>query len=119
MSRTTILFSVLGIAAAVLGLAVAWRWLPASKGTGDDSAATIALGKTLYAKHCAACHGVGLQGQRDWKVRCPPDGCRPRRMMHPATPGIIRMACSSVLPRKDRQQLLAGVIRAICRASAM
>lgn len=71
MSRTTILFSVLGIAAAVLGLAVAWRWLPASKGTGDDSAATIALGKTLYAKHCAACHGVGLQGQRDWKSPLP------------------------------------------------
>lgn len=27
----------------------------------------IALGATVYAQHCAACHGVELEGQPDWK----------------------------------------------------
>ena len=30
---------------------------------------TIALGQTLYATNCAACHGANLQGQPDWKHR--------------------------------------------------
>ncbi|MDX0973336.1 c-type cytochrome [Sinorhizobium medicae] len=71
MSRTAALFSVLGIAGAALGLTVAWFWLPGPMTTDDTSAATIALGKALYAKHCAACHGVGLEGHRDWKSPLP------------------------------------------------
>ncbi len=27
----------------------------------------IALGQTVYAQHCAACHGIELEGQPDWK----------------------------------------------------
>lgn len=27
----------------------------------------IALGETVYAQNCAACHGVELEGQPDWK----------------------------------------------------
>ncbi len=69
MSRTAILFSVLGIAAA--GLGFAWPWLAAHVVRDDASAATIALGKTLYAERCAACHGASLKGQRDWKSRLP------------------------------------------------
>ena len=30
---------------------------------------TIGLGKELYVKDCAACHGVNLEGQPDWKRR--------------------------------------------------
>ncbi|OAP35203.1 cytochrome C [Sinorhizobium glycinis] len=71
MSRTAVLFPVLGIAGAGLGLAVAWLWLAGPTATGDTSAATVALGKTLYAKRCAACHGVGLEGQRYWKSPLP------------------------------------------------
>lgn len=52
-----------------MGLALAWLWLAAS--IGDDSAATIALGKALYAERCAACHGAKLEGQRDWKSPLP------------------------------------------------
>ena len=38
---------------------------------GDASAATVALGKTVYAEHCASCHGAKLEGQRDWKSPLP------------------------------------------------
>lgn len=71
MSRPAVLFSMLGIAAAGLGLAVAWPWLAGLIAGGDVSAATIALGKALYAQRCAACHGVGLAGQLDWKSPLP------------------------------------------------
>ncbi|UCG25730.1 MAG: c-type cytochrome [Chloroflexota bacterium] len=29
----------------------------------------IALGRELYAVHCAACHGPELQGEADWQVQ--------------------------------------------------
>lgn len=91
MSRTAILLSILGIAAAILGLAVAWLWLPASKATiDDDSAAAIALGRALYAEHCAACHGPNLEGQREWKsplpsgrMPAPPHGASGHTWHHP------------------------------------
>ncbi len=71
MSRAAVLFSTLGIVAAGLGLAWAWPWLAALVKGGDASAATVALGKTLYAMHCATCHGADLEGQRDWKSPLP------------------------------------------------
>lgn len=67
MRRASVIFSMLGIAAAGLGLALAWPWLVGRMAVGDTSAAAIAIGKTLYTEHCAACHGAGLEGQRDWK----------------------------------------------------
>ncbi len=30
-------------------------------------AADLERGRTLYAEHCAACHGAGLEGQPDWR----------------------------------------------------
>lgn len=27
----------------------------------------VALGKTVYGNNCAACHGVALEGQEDWR----------------------------------------------------
>lgn len=38
--------------------------------------AQVAQGKTLYATHCAACHGAQLQGQDNWQSRRP-DGKLP------------------------------------------
>lgn len=61
----------LGIAAAGFGLAWAWPWLVAQMASSDATAAAIALGKMLYGKHCAACHGANLEGQRDWKSPLP------------------------------------------------
>lgn len=31
----------------------------------------VETGRSIYAKHCAACHGVKLEGQPNWKVRLP------------------------------------------------
>lgn len=36
----------------------------------------VAEGRALYATHCAACHGVRLEGQPNWRVR-KPDGRLP------------------------------------------
>ena len=35
----------------------------------DDlvSAETLQLGETVYATHCASCHGAELEGQPDWR----------------------------------------------------
>ncbi len=45
---------------------------------GDDApridrtdAKQVAAGKSLYARHCAACHGANLEGQPDWRRRKP------------------------------------------------
>jgi mono/diheme cytochrome c family protein len=39
-------------------------------------AALVALGKSVYDRHCAACHGANLEGQPDWQRRRP-DGRMP------------------------------------------
>ena len=37
---------------------------------------TISLGKSVYVQNCASCHGVKLEGQKDWMSRLP-DGLMP------------------------------------------
>ena len=34
-----------------------------------DNAEVQALGRKVYAAHCAACHGAKLEGQPDWRIR--------------------------------------------------
>jgi mono/diheme cytochrome c family protein len=34
-------------------------------------AAKVALGRKVYAQHCASCHGVNLEGQAEWRHRLP------------------------------------------------
>lgn len=84
------MFLILGIGVAGLGLGLGWPWLAAHVVSDDASAATIALGKRLYAKRCATCHGVGLEGQRDWKrplpsgrMRAPPHDASGHTWHHP------------------------------------
>ena len=55
------------LGATLVGLAVAVTWLFDT----DASDTNIALGRTLYAQHCASCHGVNLEGQPDWKSQLP------------------------------------------------
>lgn len=46
-------------------------------GIDVKNAKQVALGKSLYAKECASCHGNNLQGQtRNWRHRLP-DGSLP------------------------------------------
>lgn len=34
-------------------------------------AALVARGKSVYATHCATCHGAALEGQPEWRKRLP------------------------------------------------
>jgi len=48
-----------------------------AKGVADPNNPTqVALGRTVYDKNCASCHGVNLEGQPEWRVR-KPDGRLP------------------------------------------
>ncbi len=40
-------------------------------GIDPRDAAQVAIGRTVYAQHCASCHGAELQGQADWRSRLP------------------------------------------------
>lgn len=40
---------------------------------GGAMAADLSIGRALYVDHCAACHGVDLEGAPDWQ-RPGPDG---------------------------------------------
>ena len=54
----------------VLPFVSGYIFLAPSQGSvlaGPD-AGTLAQGRSLYATHCASCHGVDLQGQPDWQV---------------------------------------------------
>jgi len=41
-----------------------------------DNGPLVALGKLVYADHCASCHGAQLEGQPNWRER-KPDGRLP------------------------------------------
>ncbi|MGE0652293.1 MAG: cytochrome c [Alphaproteobacteria bacterium] len=41
---------------------LALTWKPA-----DPLSAMVAQGRELYGQHCAACHGVTLEGQPEWR----------------------------------------------------
>jgi mono/diheme cytochrome c family protein len=60
------------IAAAALALAVAAFWFAGVRQkAGTDHADWLALGRDVYAAHCASCHGASLEGQPDWRQRLP------------------------------------------------
>jgi len=61
------------LAALVLAAGLAGR--DAGSGAGEDAranprdASNVALGAKVYARNCAACHGVKLEGRPDWRKR--------------------------------------------------
>lgn len=60
--------------AAVLATAAIFHFTgePAAGSFIDPSdQALVAHGKTVYATHCAACHGAKLEGQPEWRKRLP------------------------------------------------
>ncbi|UYV37924.1 cytochrome c [Rhodobacteraceae bacterium D3-12] len=69
MTRTRLL-----ILAALLAAIAALAFLTTRPDQASDGllayrdATTIARGETLYAEHCAACHGANLQGEPDWRT---------------------------------------------------
>ena len=54
----------------------AWTLMPGGGRIDPSNAAQVALGREVYAAHCASCHGANLEGQPDWRTR-KPDGRMP------------------------------------------
>lgn len=75
-------FAPLGIAAfgvvSVVAAGMMWQGGPAGPPRIDaDDPQQVARGAVVYAEHCAACHGVELEGETpDWRQR-KPDGTLP------------------------------------------
>jgi mono/diheme cytochrome c family protein len=53
--------------------AAAWSFLAqrASSRANPDDREQVAHGQTMYDQHCAACHGLRLEGQPNWQTRLP------------------------------------------------
>ncbi len=72
-SRRLVLPLMLGSLVAVsLGAAVTldWSTVP-TVGANPHDPSQASLGRSIYAKNCAACHGANLEGQADWRIRKP------------------------------------------------
>ena len=68
-----------GVAALWLGITLPKRLEragPPPPPSDPAEARRFELGKTLYAEHCATCHGAKLEGAPDWR-RPRPDGSYP------------------------------------------
>lgn len=68
------------VALGAIAFTAAAAWVYASsKPPGEADAADsrmVELGRTVYATHCAACHGDRMEGQPNWRERRP-DGRLP------------------------------------------
>jgi mono/diheme cytochrome c family protein len=65
-----------GVAVLTIGFTVFRFAFPAEPEINPDDAAQVAMGRAIYAEHCAKCHGANLEGQPNWKDRNP-DGRLP------------------------------------------
>lgn len=71
MTRRTALVAAVLLLGAAAGLAaLVWERGQMREGRADPAdARQVALGERVYREHCAACHGVDLEGQPDWQTR--------------------------------------------------
>lgn len=62
---------VAGLLAVAAGLGgVAYYYAKPPQAPADSpNPAHLAMGRAVYSKHCAGCHGERLQGQPNWKTR--------------------------------------------------
>jgi len=72
-SRTVLRFgiglgSLIAVAAVVLYVTTQGT---AGSAAGQQDQAQITRGQTVYAQHCASCHGAALEGQPNWRQRLP------------------------------------------------
>ncbi|MEC4721622.1 cytochrome c [Noviherbaspirillum sp. CPCC 100848] len=61
-----------GIAILSIFAAASLFLLPGGKAQAfidPSDASLVARGRSVYASHCAACHGARLEGQPDWRTR--------------------------------------------------
>ena len=71
-TRNRIGAGLLAAAFAFLIGAITIASLSEQKSSADpDDSQQVVRGKSVYARYCAACHGVRLEGQANWKERLP------------------------------------------------
>jgi len=69
VNRKTVIGGLVIAVGAVAAL-LAWRQLDNSALWADpEDQRLVALGQTVYAAHCADCHGANLEGQPNWRQR--------------------------------------------------
>lgn len=71
-TRNRIGAGVFGAAIAFLVISIAavmWFDNQSSTMADPDDKQQVARGQTIYAQHCAACHGSRLEGQPEWRTR--------------------------------------------------
>ena len=65
----------LGLLVAFFALLVivitAALWFDQKPLANPDDTRQVARGESVYVQHCAACHGVRLEGQNNWRERLP------------------------------------------------
>ncbi len=70
--RNKIGLGLLAAAFALLVVAITVAlWFEKQPLADPDNTQQVTRGKSVYAQHCAACHGVRLEGQRNWRERLP------------------------------------------------
>ena len=67
MQRNTLFVGLVAAVVAAAGGLVSY-WV-ADRGGRER----IALGRSIYFRHCAVCHGAELEGQPDWQTPLPSD----------------------------------------------
>ena len=70
--RNKIGLAFLGAAFALLVVAIAVALYQESESPADPgNLEQVARGKSVYAQHCASCHGANLEGQPNWQSKLP------------------------------------------------
>ena len=71
-TRNKIGLGLLGLAFAFLVIAVtAVPWFGEKSPADPGNTQQVARGKSVYARHCASCHGARLEGQPIWQEKLP------------------------------------------------
>lgn len=71
MKNTKIVIAVTGIL-GLLGVGVSiYGNQPKQEFIDPSNREMVLRGKTVYASHCASCHGARLEGQPEWRKRLP------------------------------------------------
>jgi S-disulfanyl-L-cysteine oxidoreductase SoxD len=71
-SATWLRRNLIGAALALLAGMLIISLQPEYESPADpENPSQVARGQVIYAQHCAACHGVRLEGQPNWRERLP------------------------------------------------
>ena len=76
LNKKTLIFSVFIILTALYFFMTYSNKSNANINLNTTDNSIIENGKQIYAKNCTSCHGVNLEGQKNWMSRLP-DGLMP------------------------------------------